>query len=129
MQLRRDEVVFTNHAKERLEQRKISEAMILSAIEMPQKTYTQDDGGMKFICRINGRNVHVVCLPLPEERKWLVKTVWVRGEDDEGNVVKHRYSKRRDGEGMPLIDIVLILMIGAIIIGAVAFWYYYTGGF
>jgi hypothetical protein len=124
MQLRKDEVVFTKHARERLKQRQISEEMILKAIEMPYQSYVQKDGGMKFICRINGRNVHVVSQPLPEERKWLVKTVWVRGEDDEGNVVNH--SDRKNASSLPMLIILLVLII---IIMAIAFWYFYTGGF
>lgn len=123
MQLREDEVVFTKHARERLEQRKISEEMIIKAIEIPYKSYTQKDGGMKFICTINGRNVHVVVQPLLEERKWLVKTVWVRGEDDEGNVVN-----RRDSENILSLRIAIILLVLIITIIVSAFWYY-KGGF
>lgn len=122
MQLREDEVVFTKHAKERLEQRKISEGMILKAIEMPYRTYTQNDGGMKFICRINERNVHVVCQSLPEERKWLVVTVWVRGEDDEGNVIN-----RGNVKNVAIFNLLIILLV--LIILAIAFWYFYMGDF
>lgn len=118
MQLREDEVVFTKHARERLEQRKISEKMIIKAIELPYRSYPQNDGGMKFICRINGRNVHVVCQPLPKERKWLVITVWVRGEDDEGNVVRGNVASYN------LLIILLVLIMIAIV-----FWLLYIVGF
>jgi hypothetical protein len=124
MQLREDEVVFTKHARERLEQRKISEEMILKAIETPYRSYIQSDGGMKFICRINGRDVHVVGQPLPEQRKWLVKTVWVRGEDDQGKVVN-----RGNSENVSSLDMMIIFLVSIIIIMAIAFWYFYTGGF
>ena len=122
MQLRAEEVVFTRHARERLEQRKISEQMIINAIAMPYRSFTQKDGGMKFICRINERNVHVVCQPLPEERKWLVITVWVRGEDDNGKVVKRAKNKKALSFNIMVILIILISL-------AIAFLFFYLTGF
>lgn len=122
MQLQEDEVVFTKHAKERLEQRKISEGMILKAIEMPYRSYAQNDGSTKFICRINGRNVHVVCQSLPEQRKWLVITVWVRGEDDEGNVIHRDKYKNVLIFNLKIILFVLIILL-------VAFLFFYMSGF
>jgi hypothetical protein len=124
MQLRKDEVVFTKHARERLEQRNITEEMALKAIATPYRFYTQKDGGMKFILRINGRNVHVVCQPLPEERKWLVKTVWVRGEDDADNVVNYREPMRIN---LSWLDLLIALLIAIIIVMGIIFLRFYTG--
>ncbi len=71
-------VVFTNHARERMEQRIISEELVLETVQTPDRTYLEDDGDTKFIRRVYRGNIHVVCKPLPEEDKWLVKSVWFR---------------------------------------------------
>jgi len=83
-------IVFSKHARERMELRQISEDMVLRTIDRPDRTYLEDDGDTKFICTLNGIKLHVVCKPVPEEGKWLVKSTWVRGEDDHGNRVDGR---------------------------------------
>lgn len=75
-------VLFTNHALERLELRRITQDMIVKTIEKPDDKVLEDDGDTKFIKTINSRNVQVVSKYLPDEKKWLVKSAWVRGEDD-----------------------------------------------
>ena len=89
---------FTNHARERMQLRVITEEMVVMAIRKPDRLYQEDDGDMKFIRKVNGANVQVVCKPLPDENKWLVKSAWVRGEDDYGNRVDrhgHYLGKRK----------------------------------
>lgn len=71
-----DRIVFTNHAKERFQQRKITKDMVMKAIQDPDKREFEDDGDTKFIRRVTGREVHVVCKPVPEENTWLVKSAW-----------------------------------------------------
>ncbi len=71
-------VVFTNHARERMEQRIISEELVLETVQTPDRTYLEADGDTKFIRRVYRGNIHVVCKPLPDENKWLVKSVWFR---------------------------------------------------
>jgi hypothetical protein len=91
------DVAFTKHARERMDLRVISEEMVLKVIHKPDNTYPEDDGDIKFIRNVNGAVVHVVCKPIPEESKWLVKSTWVRGEDDYGNRVDRqgRYLGKR----------------------------------
>lgn len=36
----------------------------------------------KFIRELNGRVIHVVGTYLSDQKKWLIVSVWVRGEDD-----------------------------------------------
>ncbi|GEM_PF-1072582 len=86
-------IAYTRHARERMELRAITEEMVLKAIRHPERTYIEDDGDTKFISRVDGVRLHVVCKPLPDEGKWLVKSTWVRGEDDDGNRVD-RYGQR-----------------------------------
>jgi len=88
---------FTNHARERMQLRVITEEMVVMTIRKPDKLFQEDDGDTKFIRKVNGANVQVVCKPLPDENKWLVKSAWVRGEDDYGNRVDRngRYLGKR----------------------------------
>jgi hypothetical protein len=81
------QIVFSKHARERMAQRIISEDMVRYTIALPDKTYLEEDGDTKFIRTIAGVRLHVVCKPIPDEDKWLVKSTWVRGEDDFGNTV------------------------------------------
>lgn len=75
-------IVFTDHARDRMRLRRISQTMIVSAIRQPDKKMLESDGDTRFIKMINGRNVQVVSAYLADEKKWLVKSAWVRGEDD-----------------------------------------------
>ncbi|MBC7814566.1 MAG: DUF4258 domain-containing protein [Burkholderiales bacterium] len=74
--------IFTHHAQERMKLRRISDDMVLNAISKPDRREQEDDGDTKFIKTISGRPLHVVAAHLPDEKKWLVKSVWVRGEND-----------------------------------------------
>lgn len=82
MQREYKNVVFTEHALERLKLRRITQDMIVTAIKQPDKKEPENDGDTKFIKVINNRNLHVVSMYLPDEKKWMVKSAWVRGEDD-----------------------------------------------
>jgi hypothetical protein len=82
MQQETKNVVFTDHALERAKLRKVTQAMMVSAITQPDRKQPEADGDTKFIKDIQKRNVQVVATYLNDEKKWLVKSVWVRGEDD-----------------------------------------------
>jgi hypothetical protein len=75
-------LVFTDHALQRMKLRRITEAMIASAVQKPDDKVLESDGDTRFIRAIKNRPLHVVSAYLPDENKWLVKSVWVRGEDD-----------------------------------------------
>jgi hypothetical protein len=80
--MQRDNIVLTTHAKQRMKLRRITEDMIITAIKKPDQHYVEPDGDTKFIKTVQKRTLHVVSAYLTDERKWLVKSVWVRGEDD-----------------------------------------------
>jgi hypothetical protein len=82
MQREYKNVIFTKHALERIRKRRMSQDMIVQAIKGPERDFIEEDGDTRFIRDVNGRQVHVVAHYLDDERKWLVKTTWVRGEDD-----------------------------------------------
>lgn len=75
-------VIFTDHALDRIRLRRISQEMIVTAIRQPDHKVLEGDGDTKFVKTISGRNVQVVSAYLADEKKWLVKSAWVRGEAD-----------------------------------------------
>ena len=81
-------VIYTNHATERRVVRRVSKNAIKQTIANPDATEKEDDGDTQFKKTVNGRKIHAVAKPLPDQKAWLVKTVWVRGEDDPNVIVK-----------------------------------------
>ncbi len=75
-------IILTNHTEERMALRRISREMILSTVQKPDSQEKEADGDTQFVKTINKRPLHVVAAYLKDEKKWLIKTVWVRGEDD-----------------------------------------------
>jgi hypothetical protein len=75
-------VIFTQHALQRMKLRRINQEMVVTAIRRPDKQELEGDGDTKFIKLVDGRSLHVVSKYLNEDRKWLVISTWVRGEDD-----------------------------------------------
>ncbi len=80
-------LVFTKHALDRLQDRSISEDAIWQTIARPDKKFKNDGQSVKFIRSVNGRKVHAVATYLKNENKWLVVSVWIRGEDDKQPLV------------------------------------------
>lgn len=75
-------IIFTHHAIERLQLRRITQDMVVQTVYKPDRKEPEDDGDIKFIKTINGRNLHVIGHWEADEDKWLIKSAWVRGEDD-----------------------------------------------
>ncbi len=107
-------VVFTRHARERLDLRKLSEDMIIQVMRKPEKTYEEADGKIKFVGKAMGAKVHTVCKPIPEENKWLVITLWVRGEDDAGNFVNYRKKQDNFSKIYTVMWFLLILIVAVV---------------
>lgn len=82
MQREYKNVLFTDHALQRMKRRRITQEMIVNAIKKPDRQEREADGDTKFIKIIDKRNVHVVSLYLQDQKQWLVKSAWVRGEED-----------------------------------------------
>lgn len=81
-------IVYTDHAIQRRVVRRVSKKSIKQTIDKPDKTELEKDNDTEFTKVINGREVHVVAKPLPDQDAWLVKTTFVRGEDDPNIIVK-----------------------------------------
>lgn len=81
-----ENLIFTKHALERMERRGISKEMIRRTLSNPDITVPghnpKKDDQVKFIKTINSRRLHVVATLLPE-KKWLIVSSWVKGEEDK----------------------------------------------
>lgn len=81
-------VILTKHARERLQKRTISEDVLESVIAHPDQTFPgQKPNTIKFIRTINGRNIQLIGTFLPDEKKWLIVSAWVRGENDQPPII------------------------------------------
>lgn len=76
-------IILSKHALERARLRKIELSVIEQIILSPEQKINLKDGKFKFIKTINGRLYQIVAADIKKENKWLVISVWVRGEDDQ----------------------------------------------
>jgi hypothetical protein len=76
-------LIFTDHALDRLKLRTISQHQVQQVLAHPEKTFPSDKPNqIKFIRSLNNRTIHIVAKHLKDKNKWLIISVWVRGEDD-----------------------------------------------
>lgn len=75
-------IIFTKHAYDRIKQRSVSMHAIYETVAHPEKTSTKSGQNKKYIKTISGRKYHVVATYKPDQKKYLVISAWVRGEDD-----------------------------------------------
>lgn len=81
MAARINKIIYTKHAEERMYLRRITQSMISDTLTKPDRTQIEEDGDTEFIRTLKGRKVHVIAKPLANN-EWLIKSTWVRGEDD-----------------------------------------------
>jgi len=104
-------VVFTKHARERLDLRRVGEDMIIQVMRSPIATHKKEDGKIKFVGKSMGAKVHVIGKPIPEQNKWLVISLWVRGEDDAGNFVTRRKYRREKPDVLSRVTTMVFLLL------------------
>ena len=76
--------IFTKHALQRLSERSISQDAAEAALRQPDRTEPgKKPGTVKFMRTLNGRNIQLVGTYLQDQKKWLIMSAWVRGEDDK----------------------------------------------
>lgn len=80
-------LVLSKHAQDRARSRGIATSDIATVIHQAQQSTKLDDGKIKFQKIIDGRLHQVIAKYLEPERKWLVVSVWVRGEEDRAPLV------------------------------------------
>lgn len=74
--------VLTTHAKERMRLRNITTKMIAETLAQPHSTQPQKDDATKYIRFINRRELHVIAFYNAKQKKWIIKSTWIRGEND-----------------------------------------------
>ncbi len=77
------DIILTNHADHRQSFRSLTKQGIYRTIHQPDKKIHVEQDKWKFVKTIDNRPYHVVASFLEKEQKWLVISVWVRGEDDK----------------------------------------------
>ena len=80
-------IILSKHALERARLRNIELSAIEQIILNPEQKINLRDGKFKFIKNLNNRHYQVVAADIKKENKWLVISVWVRGEDDKAPFV------------------------------------------
>jgi hypothetical protein len=81
-------LIFTNHSLDRIKLRSISQESVAKVLSHPDETYPDEKPGtIKFIRTLNDRTIHVIATYLKDQKKWLVISVWVRGEEDPQSLV------------------------------------------
>jgi len=76
--------IFSHHALDRVQDRSVTQDSVVSVLRHPEKTFPgHKPGTTKFIRTLNDRRIHVVASYLVDQKKWLVISVWVRGEEDK----------------------------------------------
>lgn len=75
-------IILTNHAIQRAKLRRVQPEMIVQTVHKPQSREKEADGDTKFTRTINGRTVQVIGFYDRDDSQWVIKTMWVRGEDD-----------------------------------------------
>lgn len=75
-------LVFTNHAFDRIKSRVVTQDAVWQTVNHPGKKFNQGQGSTKFMRTVSDRQVQVIATWLKPEQKWLIISVWVRGETD-----------------------------------------------
>lgn len=77
------QITLSKHALQRARSRKMELYAIEQLILFPDRKSATEDGKFKFQKNISGRHYQAVGTYLAKEDKWLIISVWVRGEEDE----------------------------------------------
>lgn len=78
-----NQLIFTKHALERMGDRSITQDSVWQTVSNPDRSHPEEKPDTaRFIRTINDRTYHVVGRYLQDQKKTLVISVWVRGEDD-----------------------------------------------
>lgn len=81
-------LIFTNHSLDRLKLRSVSQETVRQVLAHPDQTYPTDKpNSHKFVRHIHNRQIQVVATYLSNQNKWLIISVWVRGEEDPQSLV------------------------------------------
>ncbi len=77
------EIILSNHARQRAKLRKIELSAIRQLILYPSNKIDLGENKFKFFKNVSHRRYQAVATHLKNENKWLVISVWVKGEEDQ----------------------------------------------
>jgi len=76
-------LLFTKHAYDRIKQRSVSMDAIYETIKNPDKKEYKDASKQKYFKIIRDRKYQVIATYKSDQKKYLVISAWVRGENDK----------------------------------------------
>jgi len=76
------DLILTNHAAARQSLRSIGFEDLYRTIHQPDKKIKIKGEKWKFIKKIENRQYQIIANYLTDQKKWLVISTWVRGEED-----------------------------------------------
>ena len=76
-------IVLTKHALQRARSRKMELYAIEQLILFPENKISVGENKFKFFKNIGERRYQAVASYLKKEDKWLIISVWVKGEEDQ----------------------------------------------
>lgn len=77
------DLIFTDHALNRKAGRSVANDKIFQTIHFPDQKIRIKQNKWKFIKTFSNRPIHIIAKELKEKNKWLIISVWVRGEKDK----------------------------------------------
>jgi hypothetical protein len=77
------DLILTNHAIARQSLRSINFEALYQTIHQPDKKIRIEGEKWKFIKKINDRQHQIIANYLVDQKKWLIISAWVRGEEDQ----------------------------------------------
>lgn len=80
-------VILTKHARERLDQRRMTVGGVEETVLDPDKKISLEAGQTKFIKQQGKRLYQAVAIYKEQEHAWLVLSAWVRGEEDKPDLL------------------------------------------
>lgn len=80
-------IIFTNHAYDRIKSRNISEHAVFETINYPDKKQKKSTDSIKYVKTIRNRKHQAIATYKNDQKKYLVISAWVRGEEDKQPIV------------------------------------------
>lgn len=75
-------LIFTTHAYNRILSRSLALHSIFETINYPDKVFEEKNQSKKYLKTLQDRKYHVVATYKPDQKKYIVISAWVRGEED-----------------------------------------------
>ena len=106
-------IIWTNHALKRLNERQFPQEMALTAFKYPDEVIKNKDGSTEYKKRINNSFITTIAKQ-NEKKEWVVISCWIDppipGTDDYKK--KRRYQEYRNSSGWKKLFLILKNQLG-----------------